>query len=103
MNNYWVTFRIASDSTYQKRYDAMVKGAIEARGEGLGWAEPTSFWLLQSELGINAFVKKIAAGLDAKKDLLLVRELAANNSAYFGTPEQLGTLKVFLPDIKKVA
>lgn len=102
MTEYWVTFRIASNSTYQKRYDALIDAMIEARGENGSWADPTSFWIVGSELGISQFGKKLASALNSKTDLLVIRELSRNNSRYFGAVENLKILKEFLPDIKKL-
>src|SRR5262249_2714257 len=102
MAEYWVTFRIASDATYQKRYDAFVKAAVDATGANACWADSTSFWLLQTGLDIVAFGKKLAAALNEKTDLLVIRELAVNDSIYFGSVPNLAVLKGFLPAVKKL-
>ena len=101
MANYWVTFRIASDAGYDKRYGEFLQAMIKARSSS--WAEPTSFWLVSSTLGIDAFVAALSIPLDATKDLLVVRELAVDSSRYFGKVEHLAVLKEFLPNIKKAA
>lgn len=102
MESYWVTFRLDADAGYSKRYNALLEALGKVRGQGGSWGEPTSFWLVQSTLGIDAFTKTLASGLNAKTDLLVVRFLAKDDSRYFGNVEHLGVLKTFMPNIKKL-
>lgn len=102
MADYWVTFRIESDGSYQTRYQSMLNAMIKARGQQASWGEPTSFWLVQSGLAIDAFARQLTAGLKSTKDLLVVRQLAVDDSVYFGKTEHLGILKIFLPKIRKL-
>lgn len=99
MEEYWVTFRLESNSSYDTRYQSMLDAMIAIRGAS--WAEPTSFWLVQSSLTIDDFIQRLTAGLNAKTDLVVVRCLAKNASRYFGVLQHPDILKTFLPDIKK--
>jgi hypothetical protein len=98
MEEYWVTFRLAAGSTYEKRYQSMLDAMVECRNGS--WGEPTSFWLVSTNLTIDAFIKKLTAGLSASTDLVVVRNLAKDNSRYFGKVDHLDVLKGFLPLIK---
>jgi hypothetical protein len=66
MADYWVTFRIASDKTYDDRYNGMLKAMVALRGQNASWGEPTSFWLVQSASALDAFTKALGAPLNAK-------------------------------------
>ena len=99
MENYWVTFRIKSDETYQRRYDDMLAAMIKIRASS--WGEPTSFWLVKSNLDIGAFTQALAVPLNPRTDLLVVRYLAKDGSRYFGSPSHPDVLKQFLPHIIK--
>lgn len=102
MADYWVTFRIESNQTYSQRYQGLVDAMASARGQNASWGEPTSFWLVRSHLDIDAFTKALAAALNPKTDLLVVRQLAVDSSRYFGTVQHPSLLAGFLPLIKKV-
>jgi hypothetical protein len=102
MSDYWVTFRIESDATYDKRYKGLVEAMALARGSNASWGEPTSFWLVRTHLDIDAFTKALSKPLNATTDLLVVRELAVDDSRYFGAIKFPDVLKTFLPKVKKV-
>lgn len=101
MADYWVTFRIASDTTYQKRYDKMLEAMIALRGPNASWAEPTSFWLVRSAAGLDAFIRALSASLNARTDLLVVRNTTDGETRYFGALSHLPILMEFFPRIKK--
>ncbi|GLS29306.1 hypothetical protein SAMN04488498_113108 [Mesorhizobium albiziae] len=103
MADYWVTFRIASDSTYNDRYGGMVKAMAAMRGsQNASWAEPTSFWLVQSASGLDALVKALTAPLNAKTDILVARNMNDGHVRYFGELSRPDVLKLFFPSMKKV-
>ena len=99
--DYWVTFRIREDTTGDRRRAAMVERAIKIN---LGrWMEPTSFMLLQTTASAAQLAKYLAVPLLGDRDLLVVSDLqGAGDSAYFGSPVHLATLKSFMPLIQKV-
>lgn len=100
MNQYWATFRIAAGPGYEERYDALLDALFEIRNSS--WAEPTSFWLFDSELDLVAAAKRMAKGLNTNKDLLVVRSMNKGGVVYFGKLEHEDVLRVFFPEAKKV-
>ena len=100
MPNYWMTFRIKQDASYDDRYDGMMS-AIEKVRQGI-WAEPTSFMFVESHLEIGDLVRTAANSLNPKTDVLVARYIDKDGSRYFGAVEHLDVLKSFLPNIKKV-
>lgn len=100
MPSYWVTFRVASNTTYQKRYDAMLDAMKEAAGGY--WGEPTSFFLIASELSTDALTRAISRPLASATDLLVVCDLADNETCYFGNLEYLDIFREYLPEARKV-
>lgn len=100
MHNYWVTFRIEDNPTYQTRYDAFIETVSSYK---LGfWSEPTSFMLVEANIEIDAFVREISKPLDRSKDLLLVRYISRDASRVFGKSENFDVLQSFFPNIKKL-
>lgn len=79
MTHFIVTFRIASDTTYQERYDSFVDQVIKVAGGNAGkvWDETTSFYAFTAA----STAETVAASLnsnskfDTTKDLLVVIDL----------------------------
>jgi hypothetical protein len=73
-----ITFRIHDDADYSERYESVVH-AIKAQaiGNGKYWDEPTSFFLLESNLNSDGLASQIDQNSDfaPTKDLLLVTNL----------------------------
>jgi hypothetical protein len=74
-----ITFRIHDDAGYSERYESVVlaiKG--HAIGNGKYWDEPTSFFLIESDLNSEGLASQIDQGSDfsPSKDLLLVTNLS---------------------------
>jgi hypothetical protein len=99
--NYWVTFRVKEDSTSNRRRQGMVDAAVSI--EKGRWMEPTSFFLLESSKDAATLVAYLAATLDVTKDVLVAVDIAnPADAAYFGAVEDVGVLKSFIWNIKKV-
>jgi len=102
MANYWISIRIKKDDTYDERYDGFVAALQIVKAKGY-WPETTAFWLIESNLAIDPFVKAITKPLDGKKDMVVVRKIAHDESRYFGAVEYPNVLKSFIPNIQKAA
>lgn len=102
MEEYWVTFRIESNTSYEKRYQSLLDAMVSVKGKNASWGESTSFWLIKSNLTIDQLAENLTSGLDAKTDLLVCRCLAKDNSRYFGSVQDLKVLLDFLPKIKRI-
>jgi hypothetical protein len=77
MSLFAITFRIHYDTTYDERYDSVVK-AIKELTTSTYWAEPTSFFLIESD-GVSADVANAIdsnSQLAPSKDLLVVINLS---------------------------
>ncbi|NTS33888.1 hypothetical protein HQ945_21750 [Phyllobacterium sp. BT25] len=102
MANYWISLRIKNDSSYDERYNDFVAALHAVKANGY-WPETTAFWIIESNLAIDPFVKAITKPLDGKKDMVLVRKIAHDESRYFGAIEYPDVLKSFIPNIQKAA
>lgn len=100
MAQYWVTFRLASDQTYQKRYDEMLEAMTNLRTGS--WGEPTSFWSIFSDHSVDAVCKKMSAPLKADKDLLIVGIVGQTTVVYFGSLEYPAVFKEHFPAARKL-
>jgi hypothetical protein len=100
MSQYWVTFRIAQDATYDKRYAGLMQALIDVRTGS--WSETTSFLLVNSPLGLNQVAAAFAKPLNSSTDLLVVCEMFTHNSVYLGDLEYSDIFKGFLPFAKKL-
>ncbi|MBO6724188.1 MAG: hypothetical protein JJ911_00820 [Rhizobiaceae bacterium] len=98
--SYWVTIRIKNDATYDDRYEGFVEALKEAKRKGF-WSEPTSFWLVESDLGIDNFMATITAPLDSGTDLVVVRRIAHDEARYFGAVRHPEVLESFIPSAQK--
>lgn len=104
MADYWVTFRIASDQTYQDRYNALLDAMIKLRGQNASWGEPTSYWAFRSENGnLESVARTLTAGLKATKDILVVGILDSAITVYFGAIEHPQAFTEMFPLSKKLA
>lgn len=99
MEKYWITFRLKENLTYRVRYNNMLSNLIAVRGAQ--WGEPSSFWLVETSLDIDALMRTLTAPLDSKTDLVVVRRLKHDQSRFFGTLEHLDLLQEFLPNIRR--
>jgi len=100
-NLYWVTIRINKDNGYDKRYKGFLEALSKAKDKGY-WAEPTSFWMVESRLEIDAFLGALSGPLNASTDMVLTRKIAHDEARYFGAVERPDVLKSFIPSVKKL-
>lgn len=68
-----VTFRIHEDSTYRERYNSVVAAIQGCALGGRHWAEPTSFFLLESNLDAT----QLAAAIDKNSSFVSSKDLLA--------------------------
>jgi hypothetical protein len=98
MADYWLTFRIHQNSTYQTRYDALIE-AVNDNGTGF-WDGPTSFIALRSGKSIDTLGKAYKDAIDPAVDLFVIREIGVDSTRYAGKP---GTgFESFFPKAKKL-
>ena len=77
MSLFAITFRIHEDSTYQERYDSLVK-EIKSEATDKTWDETTSFFLIESDKTSKALCKDLYlhSSILESKDILLVINLS---------------------------
>ncbi|MBY0560703.1 hypothetical protein [Hyphomicrobium sp.] len=85
MSIHAITFRIHEDSSYQTRWNS-VNEAIKKETSSTYWAEPTSFFLIESSKNSQ----QLASAIDANssfandRDLLLVTNLSEKGYTAIG-------------------
>jgi hypothetical protein len=95
----WATFRLNDDQTYDQRYRALVE-AVNKLIVGC-WAEPTSYWAIDTNLSLIQAMARMAAPLDAKMDLLVLGSRDAPGVLYFGRLENPDAFKSLFPNAQK--
>lgn len=71
MATYWMTFRIADDAGYTKRYEQLVE-AIRQITNSSWWVEPTSFLLFASDKDIDGVAAIAKASFNPRTDMALI-------------------------------
>ena len=99
MADYWITFRIADKRDRDDRYERLVT-TVKVYSP-MHWDEPTSFFLARCSESIDELGRALANTLDEDLDILLIRQIGANTTRYFGTPKDADLFK-FFPEIKKL-
>lgn len=94
MADFWLSFRIRDNATYQRRYDA-----VNESGDGF-WDGPTSFICIRTTETIDALGQTLAAAINPTCDLVVIREIGKDNTRYAGEPGD-GFL-AFFPKAKKL-
>jgi NifU-like protein involved in Fe-S cluster formation len=93
MSTYYVATRLANKTVNGKSYDERRNLLIKNMNEENGfWADPTSFYLVESSLDTYGFAAKACKGLSVKDDLVVV----------LGPVEHFDVLKSFFPRVKKL-
>jgi hypothetical protein len=115
MAKFWFSFRLQGGDDDRRRadlYDAAAEIASSNVKFGLrsllqseaadsrpkAWFDPTSFGLLESAHDLYFVAGTLAAGLDDKHDVLILRRLDQGPTLVFGTPENFGDLLAVLGD-----
>lgn len=70
MKVYWLTFRIADDANYAKRYAAVVDAVHDMARTW--WVESTSFFVFLSALDIDSVATTVKRAMNPAKDLALL-------------------------------
>lgn len=100
MADYWFTFRIDYDSTYDDRYKALIEAA-HSYDQGR-WAMPTSFYLLEANDDIDAVARKLIKPLNRSKDTLLICYTGNEEARFLGPQKDFEFVKSFLSGAKKL-
>lgn len=98
MADYWLTFRIHENASYQRRYDALIE-AVNESGTGF-WDGPTSFIAIESSRTIDTIGTVYKRAIDPAVDLFVIREIGKDSTRYAGDPGD-GFLS-FFPNAKKL-
>ena len=98
MADYWLTFRIHENSSYQRRYDALIE-AVNESGSGF-WDGPTSFIAIRSDKTIDVLGRALKAAIDDDVDLFVIREIGKDSTRYAGDPGL--SFAAFFPNAKKL-
>jgi hypothetical protein len=104
MSTYYVATRLSNKTLNGKTYDERRNLLIENMhqdGQGF-WADPTSFYLVESDLDTYSFAAKASRGLSVKDDLVVVFDPTDMSAASFGPVEHFDVLKSFFPAVKKI-
>jgi hypothetical protein len=96
MANFIVTFRIASDSGYQERYDSFVDAVhvLAQGGVGSTWEETTSFLVFRAQGTADSVCQHLylKSSFDGSKDIMVVIDIGARQKATKGPIKYLSTL-----------
>lgn len=96
MANFIISFRIASDSSYQTRYNSFVSAVHQAAG-GLEhvWEETSSFFALEANETAASLCDQLYYGSDLleSKDEILVIDVSRRQWTSKGDLKYLTTLK----------
>ena len=104
MSTYYVATRLADKTVSGKTYDERRSLLIDnLNKEQIGfWADPTSFYLVESNLDTYSFAAKASKGLSVKDDLVVVFDPSDMSAASFGPVEHFDVLESFFPNVKKL-
>lgn|GEM_PF-1156568 len=101
MAEYLVSFRVGnvdSGLTANERWRS-----IEAPLKGFEvWKETTSLLIVRTSSDIFQVIKALAGKLDARFDMMLVRQIGVNNTLFWGAVEDSQKLMSLVPDARRV-
>lgn len=105
MKTYWITFRIAdkavSGRSYSDRYDALVN-AVHEHSATHWWAEPTSFWLVNSSSSQGQIASSIKRAIAPSEDLALIGMIDYKGLVLVGNAEKLEDIQSLAPNLTQV-
>lgn len=81
---YWLTFRIADDSTYDRRYAAFEGAVADLAEGGKWWSETTSFFLFRSSHDRATVAGIIKQALNPDTDVALLGALDFKGQTIIG-------------------
>lgn len=84
VKTYWLTFRIADDSTYDKRYKAFEAAVAELAEDGKWWCETTSFFLFRSSHNRATVADSLKAAFNPSTDVALLGALDFKGQTVIG-------------------
>ncbi|HCK83508.1 MAG TPA: hypothetical protein DHW63_03015 [Hyphomonadaceae bacterium] len=98
MTDFWTTFRLHSDATYNERYRKLMDAFNTVSAEF--WNGSTSFLAFSANVEIDRLAEFLKAAINPATDMIVVREISRDNVRYAGEPGK-GFLR-FFPSAKKV-
>lgn len=98
MADYWLTFRIADDATYQARYGEFIE-IVNDWGTGF-WDGPTSFIAIRTDHDIDSFGRALKTAINEQSDLFVIRQIGKDDTRYAGDPGE--GFAAFFPKAKKL-
>jgi len=99
MADYWISFRIADDVNYSKRYNALAKAIAEC-ADGGQWDADTSFVCIRSKHSIDSVGQHLKKALNTTTDHLVLRQIDYKETRYVNNPGQ--GFSAFFPNAKKL-
>lgn len=101
MQTYAVSFKLASNSTYNARYESLMS---QIRACDTVWTETTSFALVSSNETLGELENRLYYGTDllASIDLLMVINVSGDPATFRGTNSYPHTLRSLLPNITEM-
>lgn len=104
MKTYWITFRIADNTaggrSYETRYEAL-SDAVHQHAATHWWAEPTSFWLVNSESSQAQIAASIKQAINTSADLAVIGMVDYKGIVVIGVVEKMKDLKALVPEIRQ--
>lgn len=92
MGVFWITFRIHQNQSYDTRYAALVK-AVEEHLASKCWAEPTSFWVFDSDSTAAGIAASCKAAIDPKVDQVVIGSPMTKTMIVVGKVEDMKKLQ----------
>ena len=86
MHTYWMTYRLADDGQFVAR-SKQINTILNSVSEGARWAEPHTFFIFKSKLGINDVIARFRPALDERKDMLLLGMTEFKEARVLGVPQ----------------
>lgn len=99
MADFWISFRVEYDDSYDRRYKALAK-AIDDCTDYAIWDGTTSFVAIRSKYSIEAIGGHLKKAIDPEQDHVVIRQIDVKNTAYLGNPG--GNFLTFFPHAKKL-
>lgn len=103
MSIYWLSFRIAEDGrhdpSYEQRLNTLAKTVQEH--SVMAWAQPTSFWIIESTQSIDELAAAYRKAIDLNTDHFIISMMGADNAIVCGKFVDTNIFKL-MPYLRKL-
>ena len=97
---FWISYKIHADSTYQKRYNDFIS-KIDDVSLSQWENDTTSFHIIESDYTIDVIANHLYKAL-LPSDNFLIRKMNLKAARYFGQDSDFEELKKFISYVKKI-